>query len=103
MNSNESGADECNPIKLSADKDNERDSDEVMKSIVCLQFTLNQHHLIAERLMSQRKSGTNELNQTFAKINQFYIDLVLNLCDSKANPLVAESKNKVKFDVRKSD
>ena len=76
MNFSEPSADECSTIELRADKDNERDNDEVMKSINCLQFTLNQHYLIAERLMSLRKPDTNELNQTLAKIDQLYIDLV---------------------------
>ena len=76
-----------------------------MKSIDCLQFTLNQHYLIAERLMSLRKPDTNELNQTLAKIDQLYIDLVSHLSDSMADPSVAAaaSENKVEFDVRKSD
>ena len=55
--------------------------------------------------MSLRKPDTNELNQTLAKIDQLYIDLVSNLSDSRADPSVAAaaSKNKVEFDVRKSD
>ena len=40
MNFSESSADECNTIQLSADKDNEHDTDEVMKSVDCLQVTL---------------------------------------------------------------
>ena len=98
-------ADECSTIELRVGKDNKRDNDEVMKSIDCLQFTLNQHYLIAERLMSLRKPDTNELNQTLVKIYQLYIDLVSNLSDSRADPSVAAaaSKNKIEFDVRKGD
>ena len=80
MNISKPSADKCSTIELRADKDNnERDNDKVMKSINCLQFTLNQHYLITERLMSLRKPDTNELNQTLAKIDQLYIDLVSNL------------------------
>ena len=105
MNFSEPKADECSTIELRADKDNERDNDEVRKLIDCLQFTLNQHYLIAELMMSLRKPDTNELNQTLAKIYQLYIDLVSNLSDSRADPSVAAaaSKNKVEFDVRKGD
>ena len=48
MNSNESSADEHSPIVLGAGKENQCDTPEVMKSIDCLQFSLNQHYLIAE-------------------------------------------------------
>ena len=53
--------------------------------------------------MSLRKPDTNELNQTLAKIDQLYIDLVSNF--SRSDPLVAAtaSKNKVEFDVCKGD
>ena len=104
-NSTKSSADERSPIKLSADKDNARNSDKVMKSIDCLQFALNNHYLIAEQLVSLHKPGTDELNQTLAKINPLYIDLVSNLSNLRADPSIAAaaSKNKVEFDVCISD
>ena len=40
MNFSESSADECSTIQLNANKDNKRDTDEEMKSVDCLQFTL---------------------------------------------------------------
>ena len=69
----------------------------IMKAIDCYQFTLNQHYLIAKRLMSLRKPDTNELNQTLAKIDQLYIDLVSNLSDSRADPSVAAAGLKTRL------
>ena len=71
----------------SADK--EYGPSDVSESIDCLQFTLHQNYLIAEKLMSLRQPSTTELNKAFAKIDKLYIDLVSALSDSKVDSEIA--------------
>ena len=87
----------------SADK--EYGPSDVSESIDCLQFTLHQNYLIAEKLMSLRQPSTTELNKAFAKIDKLYIDLVSALSDSKVDSEIAAaaSKNKIEFDVHKKE
>ena len=87
----------------SADK--EYGPNDVFESIDCLQFTLHQNYLIAEKLMSSRQHSTIELNKAFAKIDIFYIDLVSALSDSKVDLEIAAaaSKNNIEFDVHKTE
>ena len=55
------------------------------KQLIVLKLTLNQHYLIAERIMSLRNPDTDELNSTLKKIDQVYVELVSNLADSKVD------------------
>ena len=45
-------------------------SSDVSESIDCLQFTLHQYYLIAEKLMTLRRPSTTELDKAFAKIDK---------------------------------
>ena len=77
---------------------------DVSESIDCLQFTLHQNYLTAEKLKSLRRPSTTELDKAFVKIDKLYIDLVLALSDSKVDlDIAAASKNKIEFDVHKKE
>ena len=58
----QNGIDNCEPENCSNDTCGA--TDEVMQAIDCLQVTLNQHYLIAERIMSLLNPDTVELNST---------------------------------------